>query len=626
MCGFIGVYDRSTDKGYDLDRLVKLIHHRGPDKQNVESVKASYGIAFARLAIIDIDGGAQPMHSQDGSIAVMCNGEIYNYVELRKTLIKAGVKFNTSSDTEVVLRLYEKYGIHLVDDLEGMYAISIIDKKRNVTYLVRDRFGIKPLYYTWTNKGKYAYASEVKPLLRLPFVTKNIRKKSIADFLTYEYIHAPYTVFKDIKKVMPGHYLVLSETGLKDVAYWDCADSKEDTSISIEECKKQIIELMRESLKLHLRSDVKLGCFLSGGIDSGLVTALASEQVSHLDTYTLRFENSDFDESGLAKMVARRYGTNHHCYTVNADDFQKLLAEMTWYFDEPLGDSGILPNYILNRIVNANDTKVILSGAGGDELFAGYAYYFGSKTEQAIAKFPGSAKMVSGMLRHISADLSEKFFRASQLRKDPVAHLVIAEHAFMDGEVKRLCGAVAERTKEYYAARSNGGMLNRLLYTDIKTYLADDLLLLADRSCMAFSVEGRVPFLYRPFVEYAMSLPSEIKAPDGQRKWLLKEVAKEFLPEEVIHAPKMGFCSPIQNWQRLGLGKFAFDILNSPKSTQRDIWNKQEYVKFVSNKDNYSKFFNKIYLLLVLEIFFRIHIDHDYPNPNEIDLEVLYAG
>lgn len=625
MCGFIGLCDHKTASEYNIGTFLRLIKHRGPDSQNTEKVSDIYSVAFTRLAIIDLEGGNQPMHSGDGNITVMCNGEVYNYIELREKLKAEGTLFHTASDTEVVLRLYEKYGIRLTEYLEGMYAISIVDKKRKCTYLIRDRFGIKPLYYTWKSPKRFAYASEIKPLLRLPFVSKNIRRKSVADFLAYEYIHAPYTIFEDIKKVFPGHYLVLSETGIEDVEYWDCADLEDNPDISVEHAKKKVVELMRESLTLHLRSDVKLGFFLSGGLDSGLITAFASEQVSNIDTYTLRFEHADYDESGLAEQVAKRYHTKHHNFTVNADDFSRLVAEMLWYFDEPLGDSGILPNYILNRLVRENDTKVILTGAGGDELFAGYGWYFGGKVDKRIARHCIAGKAAAQILKGINPDVAYKIHRGTLLYDSPVEHLIATEHAFRDDETMRLCGAVEEGIKRNYGNRYNGGDLNKTLYMDIKTYLADDLLLLADRACMAYSVEGRVPFLYKPLVEYAMSIPAEVKTPGGNRKWLLREIAKDYLPDDILYAPKMGFSSPVQTWQRHGLGDFAYQILNSKKSTGRSIWKTDAYKRYVSNKGNYRKQFNKIFLLFVLEVFFRVHIDNDFTSADEIVPEKLYG-
>ncbi len=625
MCGFVGVYDKSGIGKYDMNSLVKLIYHRGPDEQRIVDTQDTV-IGFARLAIIDIEGGSQPMKSKDGLITIALNGEIYNYIELREELSSQGVRFLTESDTEVLLQMYIRYGLGMLTKLQGMYGIAIIDKKIDSIFLIRDRVGIKPLYYTCVSNNKIGFSSEVKPLLRLPFVSKEIRKESVAEFLQCEYVQAPNTIFNDIKKIKPGYYISISESGLKEVKYWDCNSIKTDNSLTIDSAKEMVKKELRKSLELHLRSDVPLGFFLSGGIDSGLLVAMASEHVDNVDTYTLRFENGDFDETGLAEAVANKYGTNHHCYTVKADDFERLLPQMLWYFDEPLADSGILPNYMLNELVNKDGTKVIISGAGGDELFAGYTYYFQNAIEKKVNSYPVIASLVSKSLRYINRDLSDKIYRSLLYKADPLKHMLYCEQAILEEDILKLTGIRPEGMKlkwEYGKSFQEEG-LNGLLYTDFKTYLADDLLLLSDRTCMAYSIEGRVPFLHHPLIELSFSIPEDIKAPYGERKWLLKEIAKEYLPKEIFEAPKMGFCSPIQTWANNGFSEFAYKILNSARTINRDIWNKKEFSRYVAEKSNYSKHFNRIFLLLILELFFRVHIDGDYNSKEDIRIEKIY--
>lgn len=625
MCGFAGVYDKNGIEKYDMNLLVKLIYHRGPDEQRICNTSDAV-IGFARLAIIDIEGGSQPMKSDDGLITVAMNGEIYNYIELREELKSQGVTFISESDTEVLLQMYIRYGLEMLPKLQGMYGIVIIDKKRDVIYLIRDRVGIKPLYYTCVGEKQIGFSSEIKPLLRLPFVSKRVRQESVAEYLQCEYVQAPNTIFNDIKKVMPGHYLSISESGVHEIEYWDCSEIKVDDSFSAENAKERIKAELRRSLSLHLRSDVPLGFFLSGGIDSGLLVALASEQVNNLDTYTLRFANGDFDETGLANAVARKYGTNHHCFEVNADDFERLLPEIIWYFDEPLADSGILPNYMLNELVNKDGTKVIISGAGGDELFAGYTYYFQNEAEKKVNAHPAIATLAEAALRPFKTDLSNKIHRSLLYNEDPLEHMLYCEQAMLEDEVRRLTGISPKgmNLKRELGKKFTQGGLNRLLYTDFKTYLSDDLLLLSDRTCMAYSIEGRVPFLHHPLIELAFSIPGNIKAPGENRKWLLKEIAKEYLPKEIFDAPKMGFCSPIQTWANNGFSDFAYKILNHERTISRDIWNKDGFSRYVADKNVYSKHFNKIYLLLILELFFRIHVDGEYSSRDDIKIREIY--
>lgn len=627
MCGFAGVLDQSGVQNYDIDQMIRVILHRGPDQQRSKTIDNLVKIGFARLAIIDLAGGSQPMSNDDESITVMLNGEIYNYVELAEELKRDGVVFHTSSDTEVMLHMYEKYGMEMLPRLQGMYGITIIDRNTHEVFLIRDRVGIKPLYYTNTKAGQIGFASEIKPLLQLPYVSKKIRKESIAEFLEFEYVQAPYTVFEDIKKVMPGHYIRLTDNQMEEICYWDCNEVPEKSDMTLEEAKKGVLDELRQSLKLHLRSDVQLGCFLSGGIDSGLLVALASEQVNNLDTYTLKFDNGDFDETGLAELVAKRYRTNHHCYTVKADDFKQLLPEMLWFFDEPIGDSGILPNYIINELVAKDGTKVILSGAGGDELFGGYNYYFPNKKEEVFRKHPVMAKAAIQLVKNAKPELAAKIQRALDFDANPLEHMIIHERTFGQEEVESLLGVASAGTdvKRVYGTRMKQSGLNQKLYMDMKTYLVDDLLLLSDRSCMAYSVEGRVPFVHHPLIEFALQIPEKIKAPNNQRKWLLKEVAKDFLPEELFNAPKMGFCSPIQRWADQGLSEWAYELLNSKRAMQREVWNGGSYRAFVSDRKNYENHFDKVYLLLVLELFFRVHVDNVFYSKDEIDMEQIYG-
>lgn len=625
MCGFAGIYDKNGVEKYDIVSMLRLIYHRGPDEQKIKTTKDTV-IGFARLAIIDLESGSQPMTSKDGLVTIAMNGEIYNYIELREELLSNGITFQTKSDTEVLLQMYICYGLEMLPRLQGMYGLSIIDKRTNEIILVRDRVGIKPLYYTCVSKENVGFSSEIKPLLKLPFVTKEIRKESVAEFLQCEYVQAPNTIFRDIKKIRPGHYIKISNGDLTEVKYWDCNEIELDGGLTVDIAKERVKEELRKSLALHLRSDVQLGFFLSGGIDSGLLVAMASERIKDIDTYTLKFENGDFDETHLAQAVADRYGTNHHCYTVRADDFERLLPEMIWYFDEPLADSGILPNYILNNLVQNDGTKVILSGAGGDELFAGYTYFFQNEAEKKINSHPFISSVAEKVLRQFKPDLAQKICRSLLYTRDPLNHMLFCEQAISEEEVKFLTGITPNgmRLKKEYGDSFRQGGLNSLLYTDFKTYLSDDLLLLSDRTSMAHSIEGRVPYLHHPLIELAFSIPAEIKAPEGKRKWLLKEIAKEYLPREIFDAPKMGFCSPIQTWANNGFSDFAFKTLNSDRTVFRNIWNQNEFSKYVANKDNYVHHFNRMFLLLILELFFRIHVDGDFKSKDEIKVEEIY--
>lgn len=626
MCGFVGVCDKQSIYNFDISKALKKIYHRGPDDQKMIKLRQGITFGFSRLAIIDLtEAGSQPMSNKDGDITIVFNGEIFNYRELKNQLLEKGHKFCSNSDTEVLVHMYEEYGIAMLEQLEGMYAIALADQRKDKLYLIRDRVGIKPLYYC-NKEDVLTFASELKAMFDMPNVSKSISNQHIAEFLQYEYIHAPNTLFSDIKKVLPGHYLEIHNSEAEDVEYWDCC-KQPVASMTVEEAEREAVEILRRSLELHLRSDVPIGLFLSGGIDSGILAALASEQIPEVNTYTLRFEENDFDETHLAELVAKKYNTKHHCYTVSAQDMEKLLPEMLWYCDEPLGDSGILPNYIINSLVAKDGIKVVLSGAGGDELFAGYQYYFGSKKEQIVNKFSILSKAIVAFTKGRKPDFARKIEKALLLGKYPEKHMIASEQIFDSDTLIKLLGnnCMFTNRKEAYYTRCNQSGLNGLLYTDIKTYLTDDLMLLADRTTMAHSVEGRVPFLYRPLIEFAMGIPENIKAPKGQRKWLLKRIAKKYLPQELLEAPKRGFCSPVLSWGKGEFGDYAFKILNSESSLKREYWNQTEYQRFVSDKSQYKYNFAQIYLLLILELYMRVHVDHEFSSKENIDLEKIYA-
>lgn len=627
MCGFVGLYDIKSQYKFEIKKALKKIYHRGPDGQSVKVLEdGTFTLGFARLAIIDLtEAGGQPMTNQSGTITLVFNGEIYNYKELKGDLIKKGYAFFSQSDTEVLLHMYEEYGISMLEHLEGMYGIAIVDQEKEELYLIRDRIGIKPLYYS--NGGDaVGFGSEVKVMFDLPNVSKKISCESIAEFLQNEYIHAPNTLFCDIKKLLPGHYIKVHKGKMEDIEYWDCRNLH-PMFVKTEEARQRIIEYLKKSLELHLRSDVPIGIYLSGGIDSGILAAIASERVPIIDTFTLKFEDGDFDESHLAELIAKRYKTNHHCITVTAQDMKTLLPEMLWYCDDLLGDSGILPNYIISNFAAKEGIKVVISGAGGDELFAGYNYYFGSKKEQLVCRFPKTAGIMSRLVKNKNPELSQKIEAALLVEKSPEKHMVQSQRIFEEDELDKLLFQYNKRRNfklDYYNDFCETG-LNALLYTDIKTYLPDDLMLLADRTTMAHSVEGRIPFLYRPLVEFAMSMPENVKTPGKQRKWLLRDIAKEYLPEEVLRAPKMGFCSPIAGWAKGDFGEYAFHVLNSRRSKSRPYWNLSIYEEIVSDKENYKNYFSKIYLLLVLEIYMRVHVDNDYLSSKEINVEEIYG-
>lgn len=638
MCGFVGFTGDIESK--NIEEYLKRIKHRGPDQTASLFLSKKWTFGFNRLSILDLSPlGAQPMQSQDKMVTIMHNGEIYNYLELREDLEEKGYSFASSGDTEVILNMYLEFGIDMLEKLQGMYALAIWDERKQECFLVRDRYGIKPLYYTKAEK-EFAFSSEMKPLLSMGIVDRQISKEAVAEFLAFEYIHAPNTIFQSIKKLCPGHYLKLSTSGIEDIEYYNLQEevlkkvsetdlSKEKNEDELQtDIQEDILGLLKESVRKHLRADVPVGVFLSGGFDSGILTALASEELEGINTYTLNFKNGEFDESELARELAEKYHTKHHEFQVQSEDFKNLLPEILWYCDEPLGDSGILPNYIINKLVAEDGIKVVLSGAGGDELFAGYSYYFPNDKEKKILKYPRISKILSFFLKGLKPDLSAKIDRALLYSVSPLKHLIQLQLGGNLQFIRDILDIDVDfmYLKERYVRDFQTDSLNKQLYLDFMTYLPDDLLLLADRTTMAHSVEGRLPFLYEPLVEKCFSLSGNCKAKDGKRKALLKEIARKYLPKSFYKVPKRGFFSPIQKWSNGEFGKLVYEVLNSETARKRDIWNTLCYSDFVGNKLNYKNQFHKIYLLFVLELYFRIHLDASYRSAQEIRMEEIYAG
>lgn len=615
-------------KDEQIWELLQLIQHRGPDSQQVFGVGNEDGIlAFVRLSIIDLEGGTQPIYNEDRSVAVILNGEIYNYRELTEQLILNGHQFYTNSDTEVLVHLYEEYGIEMLSQLRGMFAFALWDEKKCRLYLVRDRLGIKPLYYALDGKT-IGFASEIKPMLRFPFVSKNISEKALENFLNYGYIVAPDTIFQDIYKLEPGHYLAVESDKIIDEKYWDCSKNctVEDGSEGIEQ---KVIELLEESVKLHMRSDVPVGVFLSGGIDSGLIAAMAAKTAEQIATYTIRFDGAAFDESEMAAKVAERYKTKHHCYTVSSEQIKELFPKMMWAFDEPLGDSGILPNYIINELVAKDGIKVVLTGAGGDELFAGYSYYLESDREQKLSKYAWLIKKIAYGVKGVNPELSRKLIRTVSYKNDRYLHYIGHKTVWGDGALKRLLNISVKEpsyTTRRFFERYNGDDLNKCLYTDMKSYLCDDLLCLADRASMIHSVEGRVPFLDHKLVEYAMDIPGSVKLLNGDRKGLIKKAAEHFLPEELIHLPKQGFNAPINTWSNGEFGNLMIHVLKSERCQSRFYWNRNELNCYLKKKSVLGKDFHKTYLLFTLEMYMRIHVDNDFKSPEDILWREIYEA
>ena len=570
MCGITGIfYPRSSDtvEVDQLHRMMSVLVHRGPDDGDVYS-EGPIGLGHRRLSIIDVAGGKQPIFNEDRTMAIVFNGELYNFQPLRETLLKREHQFRTNSDTEVILHAYEEYGPQCVRRLRGMFAFAVWDAPKKRLFLARDRIGIKPLYYYW-NGQKFLFASEIKAILQDPTVRRDLNPQALDEYLTYLYIPAPRTIFQQIYKLRPGHTLIVSEEGVKEEEYWDITFQPERGRAE-REVAEGVLEKLRESVSVHLMSEVPLGAFLSGGIDSSAVVAIMSGLLDQpVNTASIGFREAGFDESPYARAVARRFKANAYEKTVEADA-ARILETLTWHFDEPFADSSMVPTYYVSQVARERVT-VCLSGDGGDENFAGYRRYRFDMFENAVRRVlpPSVRGPVFGMLGRLypKADWLPRIFRGKTLLTNlslsperayfqTVSWFTPAmKHLLYRDSLRASLGEYdAFAVMQQYFDRTRGwDSLSRIQYVDIKTYLVDDILTKVDRASMAHSLEVRVPLLDHEFMEYVARIPAGYKLRAGEGKYIFKKALAELLPSGIMTRPKMGFSIPLADWFRTDL-------------------------------------------------------------------------
>ncbi|GAB6150670.1 asparagine synthase (glutamine-hydrolyzing) [Clostridium novyi] len=612
MCGIVGIF--TSEKFNYIDTLNKMlfkIAHRGPNSTGHEIFNVNnniLGLGHKRLSVIGVDeSGRQPMHSYNNRHVIVFNGEIYNYLELKKLLCKRGYnKFKTSTDTEVILGLYEVFGEKCIEHLNGMFSFCIYDIEKKKMFIARDRLGVKPLYY-FNKKGIFAFSSEIKSLLELPMYCKEVDLTSLTDYLKYRYVRNPSTMFRGIYKLEPGQYITIENNKIEFKKYWDIHNN---TTNYIDE--KHIEHLLIDSVRLRMRADVPVGAFLSGGIDSSLIVALMSKNTDKkIHTYSIGFEESKFSELKHAKLLADYIGTNHREIVINSKDIMDNFEKCIYYRDEPISETSEIATYILAREAQ-KEVKVVLSGEGSDECFAGYPKY----SFDHFSKYNG--------IFHILNTISKKVPYKNRKIMLAIKALSIEKNidrynywfsSFYGEELNRIINKnMINFIKEeniYNNKISNiSNDLNRMQYYDIKYWLTDNLLDRADKMLMANSIEGRVPFLDYRLVEASFNLIYSQKINRYKGKYIIKEIAKKYLPNEIINRKKSGFYIPVAEWFRKELKDYVTDILFSKKFKERGIFNYTEIERLVSNhlkgvEDNYKK----IWMLLSLENWFRIYID-----------------
>ena len=600
MCGICGIYDIQGEGPVDPS-LVKIMNdtltHRGPDDQGV-FVEGAIGLGHRRLSIIDLEGGHQPIPNETGTIWTVFNGEIYNFKELRDWLIEKGHRFSTRSDTEVIVHLYEEYGVGCFEHLRGMFAIALWDSQNKRLILARDRIGKKPLFYYYDGR-RCIFGSELKAILAVPGVERDLNVQAVADYFSLLYIPAPKSIFRRVAKVRPGYYVVVSPEGLSEHQYWDLDFSQLKTYSEQEWCER-ILKTYQEAVSLRLISEVPLGAFLSGGVDSSSVVALMSGLMADpVVTSSIGFEEKEFNELAYARTVADLFHTNHYedVVTPNAAGIVDTLA---WHYDEPFADSSAIPTYYVSQMARRHVT-VALSGDGGDELFAGYRrYLFDQRENQIRSLFPATFRRLGfGTLASLypKADWAPRIFRGKAtfeslacshiegyFRSISAVRPELKQELLHPDLLAQLQGyETLDLFREYYDKPGPIDPLSRIQYVDIKTYLPDDILVKVDRASMAHSLEVRAPLLDHVLMELGAGLPRELKLQGTTGKYILKKAFEPTLPADILYRPKMGFAIPLARWFRTDLKDVAYENLfgGAPSGvfnlqTVRHVWEQHQ--------------------------------------------------
>ena len=632
MCGIYGYL--STKENIDpaiLRAMGDSLRHRGPDGEGEEiqqSIEWGLGLGHTRLSIIDLSSaGKQPMCNEDGTIWITYNGEIYNFRELRSELERNGHRFKSNSDTEVIIHLYEESGVRCLERLNGMFAFALWDRNEKTLFLARDRIGKKPLHYGLYDGG-IVFGSEIKALLKHPKVAREIDLGSLNKYLSYEYVPAPGTIFKSIRKVRPGYFLLYKNGAMQTERYWDIPLSDHPIGYKTEdEYVEELREILERSVRSRLAADVPVGVFLSGGLDSSLVAAMAKRGNAGIECFSIGFDESSFDERKYAAKVAQSLNLKQNLRIFSTSEMLANLEDIPRLLDEPLADASILPTYLLSKMTSEK-LKVALSGDGGDELFAGYPTYQAHKLVTYFDSLPDSLKDAAKSLAlslpvsdtNISFDFKIKqFLRGAGVSSE--IRFFRWMGGFIDGEKKDLLSDDLKAAlrhhngyEDIFSYLSESGLtkdLERILYLSMKLYLQDDILVKVDRAAMANGLEVRCPLLDQEFVEFACRLPTYYKLKGLKTKYLLKKAARGILPDEIIDRRKKGFGIPIARWLRNELKDFMLNSLEETKIKRQGFFNYAYIKKLIDDhlekkKDNRKA----LWSLLVFQMWHEKYLEN----------------
>ena len=623
MCGFCGIFDRSgapVDNDL-LGRMTSALIHRGPDGEG-RFVDSMVGLGHRRLSIIDVKGGAQPIGNEDGSLQIVFNGEIYNFVELRKDLEAAGHVFQTRSDTEVIVHAYEQWGKACVERFNGMFAFALWDSNRRELFCARDHLGIKPFYYIDLGQ-RIIFGSEIKALLKDPDCYREVDVESLSELFTFRYVPSPKTLFRGIRKLPPGHRMTLSASGIEVERFWRITprirERIDEKSIMREYC-----DLMEDAVRLQLRSDVPLGLFLSSGVDSGALLAIMSRYSSEpVQTFTIGFQGGEkTNEVEDARVMAKMFGAAHYFMEVKPEDYLKYYENYLWDLEEPVGNETAAAFYFVSKIAR-EQVKVALAGQGADEPWAGYDRHLGAKLSGAYSRLPS---MVTGPLAFIVDRIPGRFERlkrgVSSLSEPDMLKRLTKIYSFYSAEMKQQLfkGPLtlqnaddAYKSKEALRSLQHDvrylDPLTQILYIDTRANLPDDLLMVGDKMSMANSLEVRVPFLDYRLIEFIETLPPHLKLNGLTGKYLHKKAMGKWLPKEVVYRQKKGFANPIDHWFRTHMRTFVEEHLLSPHSGIARFFD-QRYIRCMLDQDREgsAQFRRHLYLLVSFELWHRTFI------------------
>lgn len=627
MCGFAVLLDGTLETPPEqyLHAAAAELAHRGPDDFGCHA-EPGIGMVFRRLSIVDVAHGAQPLSNEDGSVWIVFNGEIYNHEELREELESRGHRYSTHSDTESIVHAYEEWGAGCVERLRGMFAFAIWDRRTRRLFAARDRIGIKPLYFVSLPGGGLACGSEIKALLAFPGVKRDVDRTRIAEYLTLRYCAAPSTMFAGIEKLPAGHILEWNGSSCRTSPYWD-ANYEPKIDIGPDEALEELEGRLEEAVRMRLMSEVPLGALLSGGVDSSLIVALMGRMLDKpVQTFSVGFDApGPYSELPFAREVATHCGTEHHEIVVGANDLLEAFPLLAWHQDEPVSEPAAIPTYMVSKLARETVT-VVMTGEGGDELFGGYPKYAADPLARRIASLPAGLR--DFVLDH---GISRLPFRFRKLQ-------VVGRSARYRGEAERLAswfaGFVGDERDSLLdgALRDDGDTvaafrraldrthaskaLDRMLDVDLRIWLPDDLLMKMDKMSMAASVEARVPLLDHPLVEWAARLPSGLKVRGVEGKWLLKKLARKYLPHNIIDRPKVGFTVPLSPWFRGPLREFLADTLLSRASLDRGYFQKDVLRRMVSEHvEGRRDRGRELWTLLALELWHRAYVDQPPRRP-----------